>query len=85
MKPRRKVAAFSWLIIFCCCGLGCVSSQGQPQNSQRTGQKQPAHPLVLRRLRAFGSAESSQSGRFPYYVAAFFHYVAIENIGDCAT
>jgi hypothetical protein len=80
MKPL-PIIDFRWLILFCCCCFGCQDSPKLPY----TIRGRSKHPLVLKRLIATEGAESSQSGRYPYYVAEFFHYVAIENMDDCST
>jgi len=77
----RPIIDSRWLICFCCVCFGCKDSPRKPYSSQG----RPERPLVLRRLRTIGGAESSQSGRYSYYVADFFHYVAIENKEECGT
>lgn len=80
MKPRPSID-FRWVIFFCCVCFGCKDSQRQTYNSQRHLECPP----VLRRIRTIEGTESSQSGRYSYYVAEFFHYVAIENMDEYDT
>ena len=77
MKPGPLIDA-RWLIYFCCVCFGCKGNPRQPYYSHGHA----GGPLVLRRLRTMEGIENSQSGRYSYYVAEFYHYVAIENMDE---